>query len=453
MNTHAALGDELMVISNPSPQGYKLERVALLPGIHSPNSLLDIADQHHIKRIWIVPGSQYSQLDPEWAKSDRWDLKVSLARAERGKDVIRQVVARRNNQFVTITCPEWTAYDWRVEEVGPVDAVAVLAAIDYLQKALGVEQLDANPGVQGRKLIKEMVSLAWLKTPRTDLTKIPVGIGVDLAYRRIITDAGDYKYIVGTDKNSSYLGSCTGAMLGCDEPVYFPSGEIYKPDTKLPGIWKVSIKGELPALHPLYSNLRGKLQEWVTHPILNWLYKNGIEVDVHEGWQWKESHRVLEKWATRLFGAKQELSTYKTAYRHDAGRELAYYSVKRIATAGVGILGSPDAYKFCPQFYRPDWRAIVPELAKVRFVEQLQGIYRDHGVLPVLAAVDEVYYLSKTPDIRQEIPGKFDKVGLGGWKDTLCLEITPAILALLKDDRYSAGTLKKALKQESEKLT
>jgi hypothetical protein len=302
---------------------------------------------------------------------------------------------------------------------------------------------------------------AWIAAPTFNLSDLGnVTAGVDFAFQRGIdpTDLkGKQSYVHSWDKNSMYLAACTSANLGTGDPVYINGEELemhYEEtlrrwyDGKRPGMWRIDLHETPYPFNPLY-NLDGRtLQEWVTTPLLKLLFALGARFSIREAYIWPEYHRVLDKFASRIWDARQELKTDAAKYPHAAGRELAYYSMKRIATAGVGLLGNTDAQKWAPAFYRPDWRATIVEEAKARIIYKLMQVNRTYpdvrgGSLPLTVAVDHVIYFSDESDPAAAFPGMFERDdGLGGWKLVFSMPASYQVLSCFTGDKTPGQTVK-----------
>lgn len=451
MNKHGILSNEGLTYASTRHGNTSLVTTNL-PGIASIDTVLDAAIESNVETVWLVPGCQYARLDATWAKSETWDIKASEDTIER-KPVIKGIAAKNGSKTIVITSPEISSWEWDERDMENLNAETMWYAITYLQKALDVGKLHHNPGVQGRFILNRTCNQEWLVCPTVDYRELPRGIGRDLGYRRIPTPAErDKKFLVAVDKKSAYLGACTGAKLGTDNPYFLENPPIdfirtHVKEPAMPGLYEIAVTGDLPELHPLRIDGSGNPQEWCTTPVLSWLFKNGVEVEVKSAWLWGEGHRVLEKWSTLLYNARQDLKD-TAKYPHEGGRKLAGIGIKTIATAGVGILASPEAFNMARAFFRPDWRGTIPELTAVRLCEQVQGVYETYGVLPIGIKTDCVVYLLDTPDIREAFPGKFDKVaGMGAWEVEMCIPMTKGVWDLLVDMRYNFSTVLKNVKK------
>lgn len=412
-------------------------------------SILQAAIEHNLHTVWVTPGDVLNYWTPERAQdsTDTWDIKITTARNPvRGlPDFIRGVSGRRkignyqDKRQVTICYPQWNTYQWNINEIPEAaDPIACLAAIHYLETAIGIP-LHHNPGITGRNLIAETNSTnsrpSWVVAPTADLSNLgDLSVGYDFAYQRGIdpTDmSGRPMYLHAWDKNSMYLGAGSSVELGTGNPVYINTHGIEEAlkqwyDGKRPGYWRVDLH-EKPALNPLYEG-----QEWVTTPLLKLLYAMGAKFTVREAWVWSEHHRILDKFATILWDARQGLKEDTAKYKHEGGRKLAYYSIKRIATAGPGMLANKDAQKYAPQWYRPDWRSTLVEDAKARLIYKLLQVEREYGVRPLCVATDCVFYLSEQPNPSLAFPHMFDRDGLGGWKLAYSMPATYGVLSCFK---------------------
>lgn len=421
----------------------------------SVEELLNLALAHHLHTVWVAPGSKYNFLAPG-VSVPGWDLKIATTRVSRGVEVIKSISARitsgtwQEKRQITITCPQWTTYQWAPVQVGvdTTDGVTCLAAIHYLERALGMK-LHHNAAIAGRQIIEDTNSTRqrpmWTREIEFDLSRLDETIGYDLAYQRGLDPLHvPNSYLHSWDKNSAYLGACSSVYLGSGEPVYMNSASTFETlyDGKRPGYWRIEVRDSLAAIiNPLFDG-----QEWVTTPLLKLLLDLGVSLRVTEAYVWQEYHRALDGYAEKLWSARVSLRRDEEMYPHKAGRALAAYSIKRIATCGVGILANPDAAKYSRRWYRPDWRATVVEEAKARVYYKLLQVVRETGYHPLAVLTDEVYYLLPEANPRTIFGNYYNHAeDLGGWKSGVSVPATYGVLNCFKYGA-SASKAKKALK-------
>lgn len=462
--TNAILTDSKLLYSIEHAGNRQQLYTVAVENITNIAEILDLALQHNLHTIWIHPGDSLNVMLYHKAVDTEWDIKVSTMRnPHRGEpDIIKGVSAHRKDgsfhdrRRITIAYPQWNAYQWSPSLAG--DPVACLAAIHYCERALGVP-VSHNPGLTGRDIMDETNATAsrptWIKAPTFDLSQLPTSIGYDLAYQRGI-DPFDIpnmeQWIHSWDKNSMYLAACTSVELPTGDPVYISGAELANEyeatmqrfyDGRRPGYWRIECNNfDLPPISPLYPG-----QEWVTTPLLKLLYSLGVRCVVREAYVWFEYHRWLDRFASVMWKARQVLKTEEKSYPHAGGRRLAEYSIKRIATASIGLLANQEAARISPQWYRPDVRATIIEEAKARMFYKIMQVHRMFGTLPLLVNVDEIAYLTLERDPHKAFPGMFDRATeLGGWKMHHSLAATPAVLSCFKPG-LSAGKSTKLLSE------
>lgn len=426
------------------------------------STLVEIMQKYKIDTVWIVPGSPAAY----WTIENLGDLQayntsVSTSKNGEAARFLKHITLFKHEgtweekRTLTVTWPERTPYQWRPSKVPEcTQPIACLAAIHYVEKALGTP-IDTNPGVTGRSILQSTNDTpgrrSWLDKPGYDLKTLPTQVGYDLDYLRTIEDparvgVGDGYYVVAWDKNSQHLAASSSILLGVGTPVNLSYGKFTTIEDlreknnilNLPGYWKIQVnEGDLPAIQPLMRDPLGRLQEWVTTPTLRLLNEMCIFTHVSQSINWPLGKRVFDKTATTIWQARESLASPAASYPHTEGRLLAYYSMKRIATATVGLLANPIAAKYKPQWFRPDWRATIIEEAKARFIRQIIDVYVAYHVWPICITVDKVYYHIRvsSPDLAR-FPGHFEKTGLGGWKLAACLPASMEVMQAFapKDD-------------------
>jgi hypothetical protein len=295
---------------------------------------------------------------------------------------------------------------------------------------------------------KHASHVEWLRQPEIDFSQVPYSnAGKDCAFKAANIEYKPGLYLHAYDKNSMYLGAIRGAVLGAGTPAFYGPEEKPQPNLKLPGLWHCKIDTgaskyngvDMPAA--LYRR-----QEWLTTPLLKLCMDLGYSVQVIEGYQWTEYHRTLEDWGAFLWQVRSTIKDDTTNYPHERGRMLAYECVKRIATAGLGLLNADASAKYCPEWYRPDFWCTVVELAKERMIRNVMTIEQKYGLAPVACAVDCLYYISPEKDPYTAVPHMTDKAdSLGGYKVKHSLPLTPELARDMQAAK-SAGSLARAVR-------
>jgi hypothetical protein len=254
--------------------------------------------------------------------------------------------------------------------------------------------------------------------PAEDGTMVPLKKSArDLTWKRQLTaKEKKMKFVHKYDKNSMYLASCTGILLGEGDPEQV-GGDAY--DDRLPGFWMVKAdRAESPYNGvELPSPVR---TQWMTTPVVQCCRKLGYQVDVIEGYQWRDPgryHRTLESWANMLWAVRQSLKTssptFNSEYKHIQGRENAYSTIGAIAHVGIGKLGDEDT---SGGLFRPDIWALVVGRSFANIFYNIET-FRKAGYIPALVYTDALWYVSNDPDPQTALPGIVDKQDkLGGYK-------------------------------------
>lgn len=408
-------------------------RVILYHVEHKASALMRLAEECQLHTLWVAPGGVLSHCDPEVfqdLEEHMWDVRynqvpTSSARLARMK---RMTAWRRGGTFdekrmIEIIFPEQTAWEWEEE-----DPLTLLTAILMLQKEFAV-RVDAHPGSVGRELMKWLVPQDHKVMPHVDLAQLPAKCGRDFAWKREITEPGTYLHAY--DKNSMYLSAASGAGLGIGDPQYYCAENMKEPDLRLAGLWRVEVEPQSaqsydPRAYPLRRfahHLPSPLargQEWCTTPVLKCLVEMGLHVKIYEGYEWGLTRRALGKWAEFLWKMRAHYAEDKSP----AG-QLCYFSLKRIATASVGLLASEKVPLKEKLWARPDWWSTVIETAKARVLYNIDHYGKEWRIWPVMIFVDCLYYVSDSPEPDKRLLARAKE--LGGYKHKMCVPITDQV--------------------------
>jgi hypothetical protein len=291
------------------------------------------------------------------------------------------------------------------------------------------------------------------------LEQLPAKCGRDFAWKRDIPNEEVWsprngkkaRWLHAYDKNSMYLSAAGGANLGIGDPTYYSGNLMKTPDLRLAGLWRVeaerSTKQHDSAPFPLRRfayNLPWPLaenQEWCTTPILKCLIEMGCHVQVFEGYEWPVSRRALAKWSDALYGLRM---SYKGL--DDEVGQLCYYSMKRIATASVGLLGSTKG-AVDKRWFRPDWWSTIIETAKARMIYNIDHYMKDFGITPVMIHTDCLYYVSDSPEPDERLLLRSNE--LGGYKHKLSIPVDSDVVDWFAGD-MSAGEVAQLINNRAE---
>jgi len=391
-------------------------------------ALLALAEAYNLDYVWVAPGSLLSACDPiAFCNADHevWDIRYveepgTHTRLARMK---RVVAWRRSGTFtekrtIEIVFPEQTSWEW--EEESPL---TILLALQRMHHDFGFP-VGSHPGAVGRDLMKWFVLKDLQLTPHIDLAQLPAKCGRDFAWKKPIeTTAKELNgglWLHCYDKNSMYVSAASNCALGIGDPVYFgPEHTMKEPDIRNAGLWRVEVdpisrvvKGIPGPLETYRYKLPFPLpqnQEWCTSPVLKCLIEMGWHVQVFEGYEWPLSRRALGKWAEALWGHRM---TYKELDTEEG--QLCYFSMKRIATASIGLLASDTTPLKEKMWYRPDWWSTIIETAKARMLYNIDHYGKDYGMWPVMVYTDALYYVSDSPMPDKRLLQRENE--LGGYK-------------------------------------
>jgi hypothetical protein len=426
------INPEVAVLDDEQFTTAKMERTALTsPIIH----LADLARQAltaNVTTIWVLPGSQLSQrVDRSFITSagEEWDAFASYSRLDENRPMFARIwrknTSGRAGRTLYVGFPEWGTWPWKCPDV-----VTLLATITYIESAIGLPVL-WSPGHMALDLLKALnveKRASWLSPLPTDLRTLPTSDGRtlpimkcarDLTWKRPLTPREKkMKWIHKYDKNSMYLASATGLLVGEGNPEYV-TGEAF--DDRLPGIWRITAnRGDSP-----YDGMKlptPARTEWMTTAMVACAKALGYEVQVHEGYQWHEHgkyHRTLESWANMLWAARQSLKTtspsFDPTFKHPQGRENAYDTIGAIAHVGVGKLADDST---SGGLYRPDLWALTVGRACANIFYNVDSLRKKTGLTPVLIYTDALWFISNDPNPETAISGIVDTTGskLGGYK-------------------------------------
>jgi hypothetical protein len=450
--------------------GGPLQSYAVVPMEIEPKvtRLLQLCESYAINRLWIAPDTTLSHCDPEIFKDanpEVWDIRYTETPPSHKKlpRMKRAIAWRREGIFeekrsIEIIFSEQTSWEWTES-----DPLTLLQAIQAMEKDFAIP-IDSHPGSVGRELMKWSVVKDSQIIPAIDLQKLPCKCARDFAWKRPIEEKGAWLHAY--DKNSMYLSAASGAGLGIGNPTYYAGTNMKTPDMKLAGLWHirdcVHIPGADKVLAPLYAMHTfapwplAEGQEWCTTPILKILCEMGYHVTLSEGYEWPITRRALGGAPNRP-GWAETLWSWRAKYKADTSEAGAvkYASMKRIATASIGLLGHYNPTAPAPMrdraFPRPDWWSTIIETAKARMLYNIDAFARDGFGWPCMVFVDCLYYVSDSPEPDQRFLQRQNE--LGGYKHKGVVPIDEYLLEWFAGDMSPAEVvLKINIRQEEEAL-
>lgn len=421
--------------------------------------LLHLAEHYNLSTIWIAPGSMLSAVDPEMfcnADTTVWNIQYTMTNeypgASRLPRMKKAVAWRHKGTFeekraIEIIFPEQGQWEWDEE-----DPEILLHAIVRLQADLSLP-VASHPGDTGRELMKWGVKKELQVTPQIDLSQLPCKCGRDIAWKApMYKNPHTPHWLHAYDKNSQYLSAASNATLGIGDPVYYGGAYLKPPDLKLAGLWHISIEEPMPgayyheSVQPLRHNrqnfpeLLADNQEWVTTPILKCLVEMGYLVTIHEGYEWKLSRRALAKWSEIVWGL-----TFIYKQDESPSGQVCYQSMKKIARASIGLLGSDKVPRRERLWARPDWWSTIVETAKARMIYNIDANGQNYGLWPSMVFVDCLYYVSDSPLPDKRLLARSTE--LGGYKHKGCIPITEEVQEWFNGDMGPAEVVQKINEQ------
>jgi hypothetical protein len=425
--------------------------------------LLNLAEHWRLSTVWVAPGSILSQVDPEIfcdADESVWDIRYTQVAATSHRLArMKSVTAWRHEgtweekRKIEIIFPEQTSWEWEEE-----DPLTILQAIQTIQRNLAVT-LDSHPGSTGRELMKWWVQKDLQLAPKIDLAQLPAKCGRDLAWKRPIWSMEEWGkgrpyYLHAYDKNGQRLSAAGGATLGIGDPQYYNQENMKPPDLRLAGLWRIQAtlarKERIGDMAYPLSKFSWSLpwpvaddQEWVTTPLLKCLIEKGCHVQVFEGYEWPVSRQALAKWSAALWAS---VVTYRAD--ESAVGQLCLYSMKRVYTSAIGLLGSertPDSHM---QWFRPDWWSTIIETAKARMLYNIHKFAEETGAFPCLVHVDALYYVSDSADPDPRFLTRSTE--LGGYKHKCSIPVDSDVVDWFSSE-MNAGTVAGMVNEWAEK--
>lgn len=453
---HGVISDERLAIS-----GHDGPRVIVQHTPQQCSVLLQLAEMYQLHTIWVVPGSILSHADPQVFRDvdpEIWDIHYTeLPTGPSRLNMMKSVTAFRHKgtwdekRMITINFPEQSAWEWEEE-----DPLTLLLAILQLSRDLALP-MNGHPGVMGRELMDWGVITDHKVLPNVDLGKLEMlRCGRDLAWKRAIAP-GEGAYLHGYDKNSMYLSAAQGAGLGVGDPVHYQGETMKEPDVRKAGVWRIeaslvrpNVQKELVTLHsrrnvegPKYPLVQfadklpwpvSSSQEWVTNVTIKLLKEMGGPIKIYEGYEWENTKRALGAWAEEVWKWRQHYKGDKSAVG-----QLCYTSMKRIATASVGLLTSDKTPEKERRWFRPDWWSIIVETAKARMLYNIDNYGKAFRIWPAMVYYDALYYVSDSPDPDPRLLVREKE--LGGYKHKGAWRITDELREWLRGDVSAGGVV------------
>ncbi len=260
--------------------------------------------------------------------------------------------------------------------------------------AAQIEQQLGIPGKYGnwwtaRRLLQE----TWKRTPRTirdcsfDLREIEgnpfMQVTGDILWRRALSPAMIGRWVQLVDKRSMYLSACKSVKTGIGDPVHVEKGQLGE---LMPGAYRVIWDcGQSQFNGKLYPLIIDEGDEWVTLDVLYFAIGEGYNIQIEEAWMFPEHARVLEKWATILWDARQNLTKM--------GLMEAANAINDIAHVGPGAFATNKQTHPGIDLIHPNWWADVVGKARINVLANLKTFGP-----PVCIRTDGLYFITRGPE-------------------------------------------------------
>ncbi len=400
-------------------QGYRL---ALPLSPIDLRSLVETALYAGIEALWVLPGSlahTSAKLAPgKFTCHEHYEVRKSTDRKGVPLSLLawRKRGTREERRAIMLF---WPGHDarWGLEEIE--EPGRLLSALNALQEALEID-LKWSPGHVARDLMikaNEGKREMWVRAPNMlpEIMSDAHYMAKDLREKIPSEVWGPCwgapereLYLHIFDKNSMYLGACTGVNLGEGQPTLQKNINF---NAKLPGLW-----------HILMDENQ---DQWVWTPELEYMLREK-DYPIIEAWVWPIYHQTLRSWAETLWAARQSLKERNAD---------AYGAIKNIATQGLGWLAHKPTKGDGMQWYRPDWWSMIVSAARAKMLYKIRQLEQTYGHPPIWCNVDEIGVISTVADASEAFPAMLTHPdGLGGFKLKSSILITDEVVQLFSSE-------------------
>ena len=392
--------------------GRRVLRSLLLPADASDLSgLAEFLWQAELTEVWVMPSTSYSRTVAcaGLAQVHHWTTVIHPAPSnpERPACVLLwpREGGRSGTRRLALAFPEHAGWGWVLP-----DAKSLLATVTYLDQVLGKSMADA-PELVAPQLLTELTAdqpTTSLRASQGDLSHLPTSDGLSPPILRSAREFAWMRPLTLVEQRQRYLHTYThlslaleaamSVALGAGVPQHSPSGRAY--DGRRPGLWRVEVEpaGSLFDGRRLPSCLEG---EWMSTPQVQCCRSIGYQVHLREGYAWPEAHPVLQRWATTLWQAAEQLHTRPQLFRHGQARANASSTITTLAELGVALLAQEQ---MAGGWGRPEWWASLVGGSRAALFAHLVRLVRK-GTMPVLLAHDALWVVSNDPDPLTAVPG------------------------------------------------
>lgn len=314
------------------------------------------------------------------------------------------------------------------------------------------QQLDVPCKYGNWWIARELLVRQWLGKPEvirdttTDLRDLPfMRAAYDLDHRRVLEP-----YMIGWtvhhfDKHWAYGAACRSVKLGIGDPVHLiDQGDGTEITAGLPGIYRVSWglwNDESTFNGVKFPHIIDPRQEWITNDLLEYARSHGIGIKIHEAYLFENYTRILDKWAEKIWNARQYFHDQQGPPSLKEANDAAYWEMKDIALKGVGSFATSKDKHAGIDLIHPNWWADVVNKARVNVLANIEKC----GMAPLLIEVDGLYFVTRDTNWRTAVPGLNLTPGkLGAYKHEGSCTLTEELYA--QANALSAGKLAELFK-------
>lgn len=400
--------------------------------------LLNLAVDLPFDRYWIMNSYGLAPAK-EWAEYDReaWNLRIAWDKSDKFVQSLHGWRLPAGGQkAIDLIWPKYTR--WASDRGQPAwgslaSPKQFLMVIRYLELALGIDIM-GSPASTGWNLAKILHRKQIEETSEKKLASMHFDArsAFDFIDDRVPSaEELERAFLIKLDKGGAYIAASRSEFYGVGTPT--PT-RIYVEDAV--AVWRVSVHTLADVPFPVVTRLG---ERWLASPIVRIMRKLGYELEICEGYVFREKYMLLKSWAQRLWDARISLRDDAQRWPFETSRAYAESACKMIAVATIGI----TAYS---QFRRgeesdkerPDIKLqTIARNYEIMYHNMLKGWHED-GLLPVLVNMDCVYLLTDSLDVHKIAPSyMLDKDGhsrekrLGGYKLEGWMKVTPEVVKVL----------------------
>jgi hypothetical protein len=395
-------------------------------------SLATVALQHHATHAWVMP--EIMQYSADFADYDaQYWQPPKIRYNEKGVFSAGSLMrpegytGRRQITVIGVAGCRWAEDNAWLLQAKPGEFLSVINEVESL---LGVP-ITGTPAMAAWRLLK-MLHPNWTLEIEDDLRARHFGpeVAPDLYFTSpVLKEGTDLKgmFLCKVDKGMAFTSAA-----GLVDPYYgngTPQGvDGDRYEDKAVGSWLCTFErpSNFCQYVPVLPQWKGKdtFDAWVLTPHVRMMRYLGYNVKVHEGWIFPERHKLLEKWASLLWDARESAkSPYARGY------------IKQAANGMIGLTTSEAVTDLDKR--RPDIRSqtIAHSVELVTYnIMKYQKLY---GYWPLMVYNDALYYVLPSPNLRALMPEVVAREGkLGGYRYEGYIEITPEVEDILHSVKY-----------------